>query len=54
MNPAYIQELISCSFEEASDILEVIEQVLPLSPEGRELMQQPLQEQIVIAQKVLA
>ena len=54
MDPAVIEEKAGCSFSEACDILEVIEQVLPMSPEGRSILEKPLAEQIKIAKMVLA
>jgi hypothetical protein len=54
MNPSFIQEIANCDFSEACDILEIIEQILPMSDEGKQVLQKPLGEQIKIARLVLA
>ncbi len=53
MDLSLIQEVGNCSEDDAMDILEVIEQVMPMSPEGRELLQQPLSVQIAYAKKII-
>jgi hypothetical protein len=53
MNISLIQKVAKCSFDQACDISEVIEQVMPLSPEGMEVLQQPLSIQIRVARIVL-
>lgn len=54
MSPSIIQRLADCGFEEACDILEIIEQVLPMSNEGIDILLLSLPEQIKFARSVLA
>lgn len=54
MSPSSIQDIARCDFEEACDILEIIEQVLPMDETGRKVMQLPLTDQIRFARMVLS
>ena len=55
LSPSFITEIVpDCTGQEAEDVLEMIEQVMPMSIEGRTVLKMPLREQIRIARLALA